>query len=73
MASLPVRSGHEGFVQPSSYLRPRGQSQPMPHAETESAIERDQRVGLVCCPSSSRAIVAGTFRATMSALSLVVI
>lgn len=51
MASLPVSAaGHEGtgFVQPSSYLRPRGQSIPMPHAEPESAIERDQRIGLVC-------------------------
>lgn len=28
-------------------LRTRGQSQPMPHAEPESAIERDQRIGLV--------------------------
>ena len=51
MASLPGNPSHmnkEGFVQPSSYLRPRGQSQPMPHAEPESAIERDQRIGLVC-------------------------
>ena len=53
MASLPGNPGHEtpapeGFVQPSSYLRPRGQSQPMPHVELESAIERDQRIGLVC-------------------------
>ncbi|MCJ1456404.1 AMP-activated serine/threonine-protein kinase regulatory subunit [Mycoblastus sanguinarius] len=49
MASLPViHPGHEGFVRPSSYLRPHVlfQSQPMPHAEPESAIERDQRVGL---------------------------
>lgn len=57
MASLPVPPaaaetgiGHEvtGFVQPSSYLRSRGASHPMPHAEPESAIERDQRIGLVC-------------------------
>ena len=48
MSSLPVKPGHEGFVQPSSYLRPRGQSQPMPHAELESAVDRDQRIGLVC-------------------------
>ncbi|KAL2053518.1 hypothetical protein ABVK25_006170 [Lepraria finkii] len=49
MASLPGNPSHmnkEGFVQPSSYLRPRGQSQPMPHAEPESAIERGQRIGL---------------------------
>ena len=50
MASLPGNPSHmsEGFVQPSSYLRPRGKSQPMPHAGPESAIERDQRIGLVC-------------------------
>ena len=49
MASVPVIPGHEGFVR-NSYLlgqRPRGQSQPMPHAEPESAIDRDQRIGLV--------------------------
>ena len=59
MASLPGNPGHEtpapeGFVQPSSYLRPRGQSQPMPHVELESAIERDQRIGLVCAGPSLR-------------------
>lgn len=49
MTSLPVIPGRrEGFVQPASYLRrPRGQSQPMPPAKPESAVERDQRVGLV--------------------------
>ena len=49
MASLPVIPGHEGFIRKSLLLgqRPRGQSQPMPHAEPESAIERDQRIGLV--------------------------
>ena len=49
MASLPVIPGHEGFIRKSHLLaqRPRGQSQPMPHAEPESAIERDQRIGLV--------------------------
>ncbi|MCJ1275104.1 AMP-activated serine/threonine-protein kinase regulatory subunit [Puttea exsequens] len=47
MASLPVNPSHEGWVQPSSYLRRnRGHSHPMPHAEPESAIERDQRFGL---------------------------
>lgn len=49
MASLPVSGdGHEGFVQPSSYLRrPGGQSQSMSNVEPESAVERDQRFGLV--------------------------
>lgn len=50
MASLPVRPSHEssGFVQPSTYLRrPRGHSQPMPHAEPLNAVDRDQKLGLV--------------------------
>ena len=49
MASLPVIPGHEVFARKAHLLgqRPRGQSQPMPHAEPESAIERDQRIGLV--------------------------
>lgn len=48
MASLPVNPGHEAIVRKSYLLaqRPRGQSQPMPHVEPESAIERDQRIGL---------------------------
>ncbi|KAL9013941.1 MAG: hypothetical protein Q9173_001378 [Seirophora scorigena] len=46
MTSLPVIPGHGGFVQPSSYLRPRGQSQPMTSPLPESAIDRDQRIGL---------------------------
>ncbi|KAI4204521.1 MAG: hypothetical protein LQ350_001071 [Teloschistes chrysophthalmus] len=46
MTSLPVIRGHGGFVQPSSYLRPRGQSQPMPTPKQESAIDRDQRKAL---------------------------
>ena len=54
MASLPVPialPGHEGFVQPSSYLRrPRGHSSLMTPANTqpETAVDRDQRIGLVC-------------------------
>ena len=47
MTSLPVRPGHEGFVQPASYLRPRGHSHPMTPAAPETAIDRDQRIGLV--------------------------
>ena len=51
MASLPVEpAGHEGFVQPSSYLRrPRGQSRamPPPPPKLEIAVDRDQRRGLV--------------------------
>lgn len=52
MASLPViPGGHERFVHPASYLRrPRGQSQPMAPAKPESAVERDQRIGLVSRP-----------------------
>ncbi|KAF9884454.1 hypothetical protein FE257_001785, partial [Aspergillus nanangensis] len=43
---LPV-SGHEGgFVQPSSYLRPRGLSHPMPPSQPERAIDREERQGL---------------------------
>lgn len=38
--------GHEGFVQPASYLRPRGLSHPMTPAAPETAIDRDQRIGL---------------------------
>lgn len=52
MTSLPVIPGHGGFVQPSSYLRPRGQSQPMASAKPESAVERDQRIGLVSDPET---------------------
>ena len=54
MASLPVIPGHEAFVRKSHQLglRPRRQSQPMPHPEPESAIERDQRIGLVRSHSS---------------------
>ena len=47
MSSLPIHPSHEDFVQPSSYLRPREPSRPMPHAEQESAVDRDQRIGLV--------------------------
>ncbi|RHZ55077.1 hypothetical protein CDV55_100660 [Aspergillus turcosus] len=39
--------GHEApFVQPSSYLRPRGLSHPMRPAEPERAIDREEREGL---------------------------
>lgn len=50
MASLPSRAGaigHEGFVAPSSYLRPQAPTQSMPSVEQESVVERDQRLGLV--------------------------
>ncbi|OGM39911.1 putative Snf1 protein kinase complex subunit Snf4 [Aspergillus bombycis] len=50
LTSIPSRhpvSGHEGgFVQPSSYLRPRGLSHPMPPAQPERAIDREERQGL---------------------------
>lgn len=47
--TAPVsRAGHEGgFVQPSSYLRPRGHSRPMTPAHAERAVDRDERLGLV--------------------------
>ncbi|KAK2754506.1 AMP-activated serine/threonine-protein kinase regulatory subunit [Arachnomyces sp. PD_36] len=46
--TAPVsRAGHEGgFVQPSSYLRPRGHSRPMTPALPERAVDRDERLGL---------------------------
>ena len=48
MASLPAIPGHEGFVQPSSYLRrSRAHSRPMTPAVQETAVDRDQRIGLV--------------------------
>lgn len=44
--------GHEGFVHPSSYLRPRAQSRPMTPAASAvplplTAVDRDQKYGLV--------------------------
>ncbi|MCJ1371988.1 AMP-activated serine/threonine-protein kinase regulatory subunit [Loxospora ochrophaea] len=43
----PAVPGHEGFVQPSSYLRrPRGLSRPIIPAKPETAIDREQRRGL---------------------------
>ena len=56
--TTPAQAGHEGFVQPSSYLRrPRGQSRPMPSAKPETAVDREQRKGLVthCQPTERRA------------------
>ncbi|PGG96422.1 hypothetical protein GX51_07828 [Blastomyces parvus] len=42
-----ARSGHEpGFVQPSSYLRPRGLSRPITPAPPERAVDRDERLVL---------------------------
>ncbi|MCJ1248957.1 AMP-activated serine/threonine-protein kinase regulatory subunit [Trapelia coarctata] len=50
MTSLPAQVaglGHDGFVQPSSYLRrPRGLSKPMPAPKVETAVDREQRKGL---------------------------
>ncbi|KAK2773733.1 AMP-activated serine/threonine-protein kinase regulatory subunit [Emmonsiellopsis sp. PD_33] len=46
-AGSGVRPGHEaGFVQPSSYLRPRGLSRPMAPAQPERAVDRDERLAL---------------------------
>lgn len=42
-----AKAGHEGFVQPSSYLRPQAHSNPVMPAEPERAIDRDERLGLV--------------------------
>ena len=59
MASVPAAGGHEGFVQPSSYLpnlrpgRPRGQSRGMNSRPPITAVDRDQRKGLVSGCSSS--------------------
>ena len=42
--------GHEGFVQPSSYLRrSRAYSRPMPPAKPVTAVDREQHKGLVSC------------------------
>ncbi|KAI9776320.1 MAG: 5'-AMP-activated protein kinase subunit gamma-1 [Candelina submexicana] len=43
--SSPV-VGHEGFVQPSSYLRPRGYSRPITPAQPLNPIDREQIEGL---------------------------
>ncbi|PYI14060.1 nuclear protein SNF4 [Aspergillus violaceofuscus CBS 115571] len=42
----PVRAHEGGFVHPASFLRPRGLSQPMPPAQPERAIDREERQGL---------------------------
>lgn len=42
----PLRGNEGGFVQPSSYFRPRGLSHPMPPAQPERAIDREERQGL---------------------------
>jgi hypothetical protein len=45
-----AKGGHEGvFVQPASYLRPRGLSHPMTPAQPERAIDQDEQLGLVSC------------------------
>ncbi|KAL1966875.1 hypothetical protein VTN77DRAFT_3840 [Rasamsonia byssochlamydoides] len=42
-----AKGGHEGgFVQPASYLRPRGLSHPMTPMLPERAIDRDEQLGL---------------------------
>lgn len=49
-AGVVAPAGHEGgFVQPASYLRPRGLSHPMTPVQPERAIDRDERLGLVSC------------------------
>ncbi|KAJ9208764.1 hypothetical protein DTO166G4_9248 [Paecilomyces variotii] len=41
-----ARAGHEGFVQPSSYLRPQAHSHPVTPAQPERTIDREERLGL---------------------------
>ncbi|ODH13108.1 hypothetical protein ACO22_07596 [Paracoccidioides brasiliensis] len=46
-AGTGLTINHEpGFVQPSSYLRPRGLSRPMTPAQPERAVDRDERLAL---------------------------
>lgn len=45
-----ARAGHEGFVQPSSYLRPQAHSHPVTPAQPERTIDREERLGLVSFP-----------------------
>ena len=50
--------GHEGgFVQPSSYLRSRPLSYPMPPSQPERAIDREERQGLVSLVLVSLALI----------------
>nr|XP_001401245.2 nuclear protein SNF4 [Aspergillus niger CBS 513.88] len=42
----PVRGHEGGFVYPASFLRPRGLSHPMPPAQPERAIDREERQAL---------------------------
>ncbi|KAI2970359.1 hypothetical protein CBS147323_3483 [Aspergillus niger] len=58
----PVRGHEGGFVYPASFLRPRGLSHPMPPAQPERAIDREERQALVSCfallfPSSPRCLL----------------
>lgn len=45
----PIRGHEGGFVYPASFLRPRGLSHPMPPAQPERAIDREERQALVSC------------------------
>ncbi|GAA91436.1 Snf1 protein kinase complex subunit Snf4 [Aspergillus luchuensis IFO 4308] len=42
----PIRGHEGGFVYPASFLRPRGLSHPMPPAQPERAIDREERQAL---------------------------
>lgn len=44
---LPICGHERGFVQPSSYLRSRPPSHPMPPSQPDRAIDREERQGLV--------------------------
>ncbi|KAL3460347.1 nuclear protein SNF4 [Aspergillus heterothallicus] len=46
LTSIPIRGYEGGFVQPSSYLRSRRLSYPMPPSQPERAIDREERQGL---------------------------
>lgn len=47
-SGVAAQPGHEGaFVQPASYLRPRGFSYPMAPVQPERAIDQEEQMGLV--------------------------
>jgi hypothetical protein len=47
-SGVAAQPGHEGaFVQPASYLRPRGFSYPMAPVQPERAVDQEEQMGLV--------------------------
>lgn len=76
---LPICGHERGFVQPSSYLRSRPPSHPMPPSQPDRAIDREERQGLVSlifflfrfpclypCPGIFDFLRLGLFRFPMS-------